>query len=686
MSASTVIARYGGLKRTYDQTRDPDPAGHSSSSSPTGFSATTPKPLQRRLSASSSILGDEKLRTLPRTASFDSAASVVLIGLRGVGKSTLGVLAATAYGRRLVEADHGFFEATGSTPTIYRRTHGTAAYQKRHFQTLERTLQDHDQGAVIICSFSDLENNGAALLRHYAQTHPVIHILREADAVRSHLHVSREGKIEELLSASTPLLRSCSNYEFYNLSEKSNTDNDSRHRPSSDIEKQISGSAKADFLALKSVERDFIRLLRNIVGDGHRGPSHHSAYPFSNIKVEDRSYTTSVTVSVSELVTNSLDLDAAQIGADCVELTVDSHDTELTEQLNNTSKAFAILRRSSILPIMLAAKNSQELTQFCLRLGPDFCALELSYSDTHLQRLIACRGVSRVIGTLHITERPDRGWNDETCLQIYTRAAGLGCALVRISMPARSADLDYSIFSFKEAIEALQLPTRLIAFETGAAGRTSKCFNQVLTPVNPVAGSKTELNDVVSSKELTEALFATFVLQPMHFFIYGAQVDYSLSPTMHNSAFAACGMPHTYTAYSRDDLDEFKSLASSTRFGGAAVTQPFKTAILSYMHGLSSHAKIIGAVNTVIPIRGLHNDGALPLETTLVNDCNRQGPVTALYGHNTGKFRNNSFNNAALLTKNAQTGSAFVAVCARACHRRTLFDPKVPRLYAAPEE
>src|SRR6201999_2856171 len=76
-------------------------------------------------------------------------------------------------------------------------------------------------------------------------------------------------------------------------------------------------------LTLKRVERDFLRLLRNVIGDHERGPSHRSAYPLSQMELEDRKYTFAVVVDVPDILSGTLDLDELQIGADCIELVLD---------------------------------------------------------------------------------------------------------------------------------------------------------------------------------------------------------------------------------------------------------------------------------------------------------------------------------------------------------------------------
>jgi shikimate 5-dehydrogenase len=139
----------------------------------------------------------------------------------------------------------------------------------------------------------------------------------------------------------------------------------------------------------------------------------------------------------------------------------------------------------------------------------------------------------------------------------------------------------------------------------------------------------------VTAKERSEALFASFIHEPMQFLIYGANVSFSLSPAMHNAAYQVMGMPHSYRTHSASTLEDFATLVQEHDFGGAAIVQPFKTKTLPMMDLLSPHARAIGALNTVIPLRDETVIASITSEVGIFRDRNRTGPVKALYGDNT---------------------------------------------------
>jgi len=279
-----------------------------------------------------------------------------------------------------------------------------------------------------------------------------------------------------------------------------------------------------------------------------------------------------------------------------------------------------------------------------LRMAPEFATVDLAMDEELIRAIVASRGSTKIIGHLHAA----MDWYDVFWLEKYDTAMRLGCSLVRFTRPANFMDDNAAIQSFRNTIYAKSPRIPIICYNTGRAGRRSACFNQVLTPVIPEKLRKSadfetraQRNPETSWLTVTEAthiLYASFTYDPMEFYIIGAAAGYSLSPAMHNAAYRACGMPHHFDRLQTATLDEnIRELIRRPNFGGTAVSQPFKVDAVALSHSLSRHARAIGAVNTLLPIRHLNEDGSIPDAdgVELYQERNQSGPVKALFGDNT---------------------------------------------------
>jgi shikimate dehydrogenase len=87
--------------------------------------------------------------------------------------------------------------------------------------------------------------------------------------------------------------------------------------------------------------------------------------------------------------------------------------------------------------------------------------------------------------------------------------------------------------------------------------------------------------------------------------LIGRPVAHSLSPAMHNAAFATLGLPHRYEAKETADDQLGATLDRMRRDDvlGANVTIPHKEAALRLVDEASDEARRIGAVNTIL-VRG----------------------------------------------------------------------------------
>jgi shikimate dehydrogenase len=88
--------------------------------------------------------------------------------------------------------------------------------------------------------------------------------------------------------------------------------------------------------------------------------------------------------------------------------------------------------------------------------------------------------------------------------------------------------------------------------------------------------------------------------------VIGAPVRHSLSPAIHNAAFAAIGLDWIFVAYEVSDGDATRALDGVRALGiaGLSVTTPHKAAVAAAVDALSPAATALNAVNCVVNRQG----------------------------------------------------------------------------------
>ncbi|MBW6464790.1 MAG: shikimate dehydrogenase [Bacillota bacterium] len=90
------------------------------------------------------------------------------------------------------------------------------------------------------------------------------------------------------------------------------------------------------------------------------------------------------------------------------------------------------------------------------------------------------------------------------------------------------------------------------------------------------------------------------------YLLIGNPVAHSLSPTLHNAAFKSLGMNSLYLAANVESAEVGAAVKGlkALSIGGANVTSPHKEAVLKYLDNLSTEAKLIKSVNTIVNNKG----------------------------------------------------------------------------------
>ena len=125
--------------------------------------------------------------------------------------------------------------------------------------------------------------------------------------------------------------------------------------------------------------------------------------------------------------------------------------------------------------------------------------------------------------------------------------------------------------------------------------------------------------------------------------LVGSPVRHSMSPQMHNAAFATCNVNAVYLPFAVSDVSQFirrmvhpRSREMEWRLRGLSVTAPHKSAIMEHLDWIEPAAREIGAVNTVVikddALRGYNTDAAALLTPLLNRFRSLQDARCALIG------------------------------------------------------
>lgn len=614
---------------------------------------STPEPPRPILKASS----------VETTRIFAPNASIVLVGIRGCGKTSLGYIAARALGRRLIEADDEFERKTGCSRAQFlkNRKNNAEEYRLQERQVMESMLANNETDAVIVCGVGSIESHGQALLRKYASKHPVIHVVRETEFVRDWLRIPKDSNLMSRLEDSDRKHRICSNFEFYNLFDGGAN--------ASEIEGRVSrgespGQRSPRYAGtLQRTQQDFIRFVNLIMGLPDPSLQELNAkISAAAASPEDKVYTYALTVESSQIVDGSLDIMELECGADAIDLQVNASDivgqsiSVDSIWVTKLSQQFAALRRKVAAPMIFHVNRGSfeswegskmkkdeaylELLHLGARLGAEYVTIDLGFDDRLLQQFLRAKGSTKIIGDSF--EDSPEGWDDAIRLSKYRKAIQIPCDIVRMSQFAKSDEDNIAIRRFQKSISQVKtsyqqrhLPP-LIVYNMGRMGRASVCSNTILTPVtHPALRSRktADYTALLTMQEASKMIYDLGMLDPLNFCIFGASILYSLSPAMHKAAYAACGMPHDYKIFQSSNLHDLDSIISDPSFGGAAITLPFKIEVIKALKSLSPEAQAIGAVNTILPIRESTPSPTSGSERRIQRS--RAGPIIAWHGANT---------------------------------------------------
>jgi shikimate dehydrogenase len=118
--------------------------------------------------------------------------------------------------------------------------------------------------------------------------------------------------------------------------------------------------------------------------------------------------------------------------------------------------------------------------------------------------------------------------------------------------------------------------------------------------------------------------------------VIGNPVEHSLSPAIHNAAFAACTINWAYVAFRVTHLEKAVEGIRGLNIRGVSVTIPHKVAVIPLLDSIHDTARAIGSINTIVNtgghLAGYNSDGTGALKALSDAGCNPAGKRVVVLG------------------------------------------------------
>ena len=278
-------------------------------------------------------------------------------------------------------------------------------------------------------------------------------------------------------------------------------------------------------------------------------------------------------------------------------------------------------------------------------------------------------------------------WNKVICSQhdfaglpadlekIFARMLETPARILKIAVQARDITDCLSILNLLEP--AQRAGREVIAVAMGEAG----FLTRILAPARgafltfgALAREQSTAPGQITARELRDLYRVHAINERTEIMgIVGSPVAHSVSPYIHNAAFAARGLNAVYISFEVGDVRAFIQRMAHPRtreldwnLRGLSVTAPHKSAIIRLLDSIEPAAQEIGAVNTIVvagdALRGYNTDAAAAL-APLVNLIELRGARVAVLGAG-GAAR-------AVLWSLREAGARVIVFARNAPHART---------------
>lgn len=510
-----------------------------------------------------------------------SNKSVVIIGMRAAGKTTISRWCASVLGYKLVDLDNLFEERYGKgSVKEFVAEHGWDEFRAQETKIFDEVIEKHgDDGYVFSTGGGIVESVGArkTLQAFAAGGGVVLHLHRDIEETIVFLQgdPSRPAYVEEIKEVwerREKWYNECSNFTFF-------------------------APHCSDEVQFQNLRRAFEVYISTITG-------------LKEVEIPKKR-SSFVCLTFEDLRTKIDDLPAIVYGCDAVEVRVD-HLAKL--DADYVSKQLSLLRTATgSLPIIFTIRTKKQGGKFpdedyksleslfstALKAGVEFIDLELSLPTNLQYKVMNNKGFTKIIGSHHDFDGAF-SWDNPEWENRYNQALSLDVDVIKLVGMAEKFEDNLSLERFRDNHKSKPL----IAINMSEFGKVSRVLNTVLTPITSDLLPNAAAPGQLTLAQINQIYTSMGGIKAKEFFVVGKPIGHSRSPILHNTGYKILGLPHTFGKFETESAADIKRdlLDGKSDLGGLAVTIPLKLDIMKYMTELTEAAKLVGAVNTVTPM------------------------------------------------------------------------------------
>jgi len=293
-----------------------------------------------------------------------------------------------------------------------------------------------------------------------------------------------------------------------------------------------------------------------------------------------------VTVAAPTMAELRLKRDAA-VGADLVELRLDS--------VTGPDATAALADRRTPVIVTCRAKweggsfegselERRKILDRALQLGAEY--VDIEFKAGFARELVASTGGKRIVLSTHDFEGVPHDLIDRVRAMRAT-----GAEIVKVAITARSLSDNLRLLQLERA-------GKTVLVGMGPAGVSTRVLAAHFHSYWSYAGEGHAPGQIAGARMLEEFRFGQVSERTDIYGVVGSPLTHSVSPAMHNAAFAAAGADAVYVPLVASSADDFTMFATALGVKGASITIPYKVDLFERADAVDDLGRKVGAVNT----------------------------------------------------------------------------------------